>query len=677
MPTPPPVHAPDRATLMLLSAVILVAVLVHYSIASPVIATYALIVWALKTVAVFRNGRNPPRLLVLLLTILSFVLVLLLYGGWNGQKAGISFLVLLVSLKFLESNTLRDYYMVCLILFFIASSSFLFYSSLASIFIVLGYTICITALLIKISNPDTSALRQTLASSALIMLKALPLALILFFFFPRIQGNFGFIPSQDEINSENQLNNSLVAGEFANGAFDNSPAFRVEFDGQPPPFDQRYWRVKVMSEEQNFQWAVVKPNPEQLRLAQLREPLEPDSYADLETYSYQIIHEDTSDTYLPFLDYALSQSAGVQLNDHSVYQAEVEDGIFAYRGTSIGAPTVQIGQPVDYQALTKTISQPKVRTLALLSQWRRTSNSDQELVEKVYAHFEQSQFTYSLIPPSLGDNPVEQFLFETQSGYCEHYASTFTILMRWLGIPARVVVGYQGGTPNQVGDYIEVRYSDAHAWSEVWVNGQWQRVDPTAAITPDRIVYGMDALLSQWDGFSFGSDGDTSKALANFLNPNGFKKAYRQIKDTWNNVGYQWNKWVVNYNFAAQRELLESLGLEHRNSLYTLVGLVFAGTILLMMFYFWQLIPKPVKLGEAQQLYLDFVSRFKSHKVLKLAADTPNEFAAKAKLNFPEQGKEIDEITAYYLQMRYGREPGSIELFKRKVKKFKLKSRKK
>lgn len=677
LPTPPPAHAADRITLLQLSALVLVAVLIHFTIAKPIVGLYALIVWALKTFSIYRAGSNPPRLLVLLLTITSFALVLVLYGGWNGQRAGISFLVLLVSLKFLESKTLRDYYMVCLILFFLASSSFLFNSSLNSIFFVLGYSVLVTTAMIKITNPTPTPLWETVRTAASFMLKALPLAILLFFFFPRIQGNFGFIPSQDEVRGGNKLNNALLAGDLSNRAFDNSLAFRVEFDGATPDYNERYWRAKVMTKEQDFQWSVELPTAQAINAAKSRsqQALDPQS-AMADRFIYEVIHEPSSDSFVPFLDYVSKQAVGTQLNDHSVYRENKIDNVFAYRAVSSSATTIKSEGLIDVAALTRTQSIPKARTLALLSQWREQTSSDQELVDRVYQYFEQAQFTYTLLPPELGDNPVEEFLFEVQSGYCEHYASVFTLLMRWLEIPSRIVVGYQGGSQNEVGGFIEVRYSDAHAWSEVWVDGAWQRVDPTAAISPDRIIYGMDALMSMWDGVPLNGN-STGRALANYLNPTGFAKTFRQLTDSWGNIGYQWNKWVVNYDFDSQRHLLSALGLKHRNTLYTLVGIVVVGTIFFMLFYFWQLIPRAIRIAPAQQLYLDFVGHFKRHDLAKQLSDTPTEFAAKAQYKFPYHAKEIGDITNAYVQIRYGREKDNslnqIESFKQKVKRFKLK----
>lgn len=665
-------HAPDRVTLLQLAFIILIAIIAHFNIAKLFIAIFALLIWALKTGMIYQQLTKPPKFLVMMLTIVSIVMILLFYGGWNSQKAGISFLVILASLKFLEANTLRDYYVVCLLLFFLASSSFLFNSSLLNIIIVIIYVVLITSLLLKISSPTPIKLRSSLTSAGLIILKALPLAVFLFFFFPRVQGTFGFIPSQDEINSDNELSNSLVAGDFASGAFNNSPAFRVEFDGKIPSNNLLYWRVKVMTKEQNFQWQVTPPSPEQLRLAQLRQTPE----LKVATVSYRIVHEDSNDSYAPFLDYVSSQELGELLQNHSVYLSKKPDGIFAYRGSSTASPQFNQTENINNEQLLTTLSTPKARTLALLSKWRRETNNDKELVNAVFQHFAKENFHYSLEPPGLGENPVDEFLFDSKTGYCEHYASTFTILMRWLGIPARVVVGYQGGQYNSIGNYLQIRYSDAHAWSEVWLDGQWQRVDPTAAINPARIDYGMDAWMEFWLDNSIGSN-TTGRALADYLNPTGFASALRKVRDSWDNVGFQWDKWVVNYDFNSQKKLLNSIGLKHKDSLITLIGLVAAGTMLLMLFYFWQLIPQPIKIGEAQALYLNFVAKFKRHGINKALSDTPSEFAETAIAEFPNQAKDIKKITNLYLRLRYGRqqvndEPENLKNFKLQIKQFKV-----
>lgn len=654
-PSPPPPHPIARNTLLLIAAAVGVAVGLHFFLGHIVIAAYGLLIWLIKTVAIANNKTQPQRWLLMLLTIMSFLLVLLFYGGWNGQRAGISFLVLLASLKFLESQSLRDYFLVCLILLFLASASFLFNASGINISAVILFTLFVITLMQRLADPHPSGHAQTFKTASALTLKALPLAVFLFFFFPRIGGDFGFIPSQDEGRDDSHLQDSLVAGELASSAFSNEPAFRVEFEGQIPPNNLLYWRAKVMVDERNFAWQVRQPTEDALRSARTRSPS--DAAPQLQ---YQIVHEASKDKYLPFLDYALNPTTGIQLLDGSVYRFEKQDGPFAYQGQASASWNLpfesQQKRLANRSELLATINPPSPQVRRLLNIWKSEARNEVELVNQVLNYFRANQFEYSLTPPSLGDTPIDNFLFDTQSGYCEHYASAFTTLMRWLDVPARVVVGYQGGTRNLVGNYLQVRYSDAHAWSEVWINQQWQRVDPTTTATlgQQRIDQGMAALVASWQDSS-------GSALADYLNPSGFDQAWRRLRDGWDNLGYQWNKWVVNYDFDAQRELLKSLGIEHKNSLSTLIAILFAGTLLVLSFYFWQLFPKKSKLGDSQRLYLDFVDRLRRFKLEKQPSETPLEFAYRAGVQLPWHQQEIDLVTQTYLALRYGKEEGSIE----------------
>jgi transglutaminase-like putative cysteine protease len=673
LPTPPPAHTPQRSTLLLLGLVVAVPTFLHFLLGHPIIASFGVLVWAMKLVSIMRRNMMPPRWLVMLLTISSFLLVLIFYGGWNGQKAGISFLVLLASLKFLESRILRDYYMVCLILFFLASSSFLFNSSLQNIFAVLAYTTLVLSLMLKLADPEKSKSILPLSASTGILVKALPLAVLLFFFFPRIHGSFGFIPSQDDAQSGGKVNDSMVAGDFVNSAFSNEPAFRVEFDGSIPANAQLYWRLKVMEDERNFAWEVRRPSRNALELAQgLQDRRKSTASAEAEetVISYQIVHEPSRDNYAPYLDYAFNPDSGLQLQDYSVYRTRPESGVFAYNGAATFTPNLD-EDSVNRVKLLSTLSRPSARSLTLLDRWRRNAKTDTELVNQVMQFYRDNNFAYTLSPPGLGDNALDSFLFETRAGYCEHYASSFTILMRWLGIPARVVVGFQGGARNQVGNYLQVKYSDAHAWSEVWLDGRWYRVDPTSAsaLGEQRLEQGMDALISLWENGEWDTWQDGS-SLADYMNPGGVQRALQRLRDTWDNMGYQWNKWVVNYDFAAQSKLLSNLGFEHRNSLYTLLGILLASTLGLMLFYFWQLIPKAVKIEAAQQQYLKFLARCKKLGLEKALSETPNQFAEKAIQLSPDYAVQINSITKAYVDLRFGRNPGSVDALQDLVAEF-------
>jgi len=674
LPSTPPTHEAQRGTLLQLAVLIGFAVIMHFKIADPRIGYFAVIIYALKLGLVLRHKAAPNRLAMMLLTIVSLVLIIAFYGGWNGQRAGISFLVLLVALKFLESRGLRDYFVVCLILYFLAASSFLFDSSILSIVTVVIYTLMITSILLQLSNPTETHWSEPIKVGTLMVVKALPIAIILFLFFPRIQGSFGFLPSQDRAQNPSELADNLVAGDIAQSAFNNSLAFRVIFDGEIPSRDKLYWRAKVMPNERGFHWEVNDINSQD-RLTQ--KPTGVTATTAEATISYQILHEKSADKYLPYLDTAKKPGRGQLLNDFSVVQTKIESSTFSYSGISSPAPPTEILSERKINTLLQRQSQPSAKMQVLLTKFRDGAKDNQEIVARIYQHFENTPFKYSLMPPSLNEfEPMEDFLFGTQTGYCEHYASAFTILARWSGIPARVVVGYQGGRIINTSDspFLEVRYSDAHAWSEVWLDGAWIRVDPTATISPERIEFGMDALMELWDSGLLGSDA-AGLALSNYLNPKGVSKMLRDIQDSWRNITYQWNKWVLNYNFQKQQELLAGLGFKNKHNIYNLVAIMFGGAGLLLLFYFWRLIPRPVKRSEAQTSYLKFVAKFSKHGLSKYASDSPNEFAEKARQAFPHLSDDINKITDYFQQIRYGQTketPDKLLQLKRAVRTFKI-----
>jgi transglutaminase-like putative cysteine protease len=681
MPSQPPTHEARRDTLLQLAALIGVAVLVHFKIANLSIAFFALAIFALKTSIIIGKLSIPPRLVMMILTIASLGMVIYVYGGWNGQQAGISFLILLVALKFLESQSLRDYYVVCLLLYFLGASSFLFDSSILNIIIVLAYTLAITSILFQISNPAKVPLKKTLITSASMVARALPLAIILFFLFPRIHGDFGFIPSSDKANDASSLSDSLVAGEMASSAFNNELAFRVEFKGgNIPQRSQMYWRAKTMPTESNFQWIVSEPNINDFAAAK---EIKQSSNLEVGQWRYQILHEKSNDKYLPYLDYISTANKGRTLPDYSVYLARPETGAFSYEGSSTANASSatnfvsSFAAPRDREYLLALTSKPNAKLQRLLQQWRDGAENDTVIVDRVYKHFANNPFSYSLMPPPLDeDQPLSDFLFNTREGYCEHYASAFTVIMRMLGVPSRVVVGYQGGTSVNNDQFIEVRYSDAHAWSEVWIDDQWLRVDPTASISPERIKYGMEALMELWESGLLGSN-NIGRALENRLNPTGFNRTLRGLKDSWKNAAYQWNKWVVNYDFNTQRQLLEKVGVKHRNSVSALIVIMLASALTLLLFYFWQLVPRRIKRNKTQTQYLRFIRKFKRFKMTKENSETPQEFASRAVSLFPQRAGEINDITQTYYRLRYtelsGEREPTFDKFKLLVKKFKLK----
>ena len=655
-PTQPKSHKPNKSALRLIACIIGTALIWHFSIAHIVIALFAILPLLLKLVLINGHTQRPSRWLMTLLTVLSIGLIIVFYGGWNGQTAGISFVTLLVSLKFLESDSLRDYLVVCVILYFLAACAFLFDSSILSILGVSLFVLITTAAMQMLTYPGEIPLANPFKSSAKLLFTAIPLAILLFFFFPRIQGDFGFLPSQDKRTSTPGIEDSLVAGELAASAFDRSLAFRAEFEDRTPATHERYWRVKVLTGERNFQWEIA---PDKLVKIDEQPILGQGDLLPQSTFNYTILHEQSSDRYLPYLDYLNGFSDGVLLENTVVKLAKNEDRLISYSGSASTSrqyetPNSVLLPSLDNPEYLDTVAQPSLRMQRQLRDWRQSSNNSLELAQVVLRHFNTQEFVYSLMPPVLNESqPLEDFFFNTKIGYCEHYASAFTTIMRWLDVPARVVVGYQGGEFNAAGAFLEVRYSDAHAWTEIWVNNQWLRIDPTASVSPERIELGMEAFLQLWDGTRF-SNRTRSLALANYLNPSGVGAAFRFLQQSWANAGYQWNKWVVNYDVAAQRELLESLGLATGRTLTTLMLILAAGIALIVGV---QILPLLLRQGPKPAIETTLLNQFRK-QLRKAGIETNSGMTPRELLNAlseqtPNGRPEAAEVVQAYENLRF------------------------
>jgi transglutaminase-like putative cysteine protease len=281
------------------------------------------------------------------------------------------------------------------------------------------------------------------------------------------------------------------------------------------------------------------------------------------------------------------------------------------------------------------------RARALVAQWRAQGGSDRDIVSRALGLFREQPFTYTLEPPKLDADPVDQFLFETRSGFCEHYASAFTFLMRAAGIPARVVTGYLGGEVNPVDGYVVVRQSDAHAWSEVWLPGEgWVRVDPTAAVSPLRIERGLAAAVPEID--------------RSLLARNSFDWL-KQARYAWDAVANTWNQWVLGYNPDRQMRFLAQFGLAEvtwQNMVIILTavsGIIILALSLALLIRINAQRPDPV-----QRTYLSYCDAMAKRGAARKPSEGPRDFAARVSMQFPELRETAQKISALYVSLRYG-----------------------
>jgi hypothetical protein len=300
------------------------------------------------------------------------------------------------------------------------------------------------------------------------------------------------------------------------------------------------------------------------------------------------------------------------------------------------------------------------RTTAFAQELRRKFPDDRNLVAEVLTRFRNENFVYTLSPPLLGEHPVDEFLFGTRRGFCEHYASAFTVLMRAAGIPARVVTGYLGGEINPVGEYILVRQADAHAWTEVWLaNTGWVRVDPTAAVSPLRVERGIALALPRTDPLPIFVRGDYA--------------LLQRMRLTWDSITYTWNQWVLGYTPDRQRLFLSRLGFSEATwQTLAVVLMICAGIAVLIGAALALRDLRSARADAVKAAYDRFCHKLARHGLRRGATEGPRNFAQRAGKLHPEWSDAVAEITGLYVALRYGGDsrPDALQALKQRVRTF-------
>jgi transglutaminase-like putative cysteine protease len=583
---------------------------------------------------------HVPRL-PMWFTALLAVLLYRQYGTLFGRDAGSALLAAMLALKFLELRRLRDYVLSVLLIYFLIAIGFLYSQAMWLVVYLLAVFVLTTATLIRLAVPGARA-RFALRLAGVLLLQALPLMLAMHLLFPRLQGALWGVP-QDAYAGLSGLSDELHPGSIRELSLSEDIAFRAYFHGAPPAPAQRYWRTLVLWSTDGQRWT---------RGAEPRASLAYD--AQDAPLSYSIMLEPSNKPWLPALDLPVQAPPGTRLRAGFVLEATTP--VRERLGLELSAHTRYRMQQLGASEQRAALQRPErisPRILGLVAHWRATTHGDAELVRAALAYFRSENFSYTLEPPLLGDDPVDEFLFESRRGYCEHYASAFVTLMRVATIPARVVIGYQGGEYNPAGNYLMVRQSDAHAWAEVWLTDQgWVRVDPTAAIAPERIDYGADGLrrlLAR--GAQLG--GLRADALRDMLTLDVFERARQQLRLTWDAANSTWQRWVLGYTQARQRELLARLGFEdvHPAQLIGLLALLIA---LVMGVYVIATRPRAPRLDPLQRAYGHFCRKLGRIGLVRAPQEGALAFAERICRQRPELSASILTITHLYLRLRYG-----------------------
>lgn len=491
---------------------------------------YRFILW-------LRGESMPRRWQVLVLTFAGVGGIGLEYHSWIGPEAGVAFLALLYILKLQETRTQRDAMVLTILGYLLLLTHYLSSQTLLTggwMFVALFIN---TATMVRVHAGTQVPVGLMLRHTGLLLVQGIPLMLVLFILFPRLQAPLWSMPSMDS-KRHMGLSESMAPGSISELMESAEIAFRVRFEGETPPARLRYWRGPVLDRFNGRTWT----QSNYLSAPQI-------SYQG-PSWTYEMTLEPHQQQWLLAMDYAERASPDT-LVTRTFSLISRQPVMTRERLKVTSFPEAIPGINENPTILRETQALPargNPRARALAEAWKQEAASPEALVNRALQYFRQEPFVYTLKPPLLQENGIDQFLFDSRRGFCEHYAGAFVFLMRAAGLSARVVTGYQGGEENPVDGYLVVRQSDAHAWAELWIPGQgWRRVDPTAAVAPNRIERGVANALP------------AGEILPASLRPGmAFLKTLRLRWEAANNT---WNQWVLGYNQDRQQNLLSNLGI--------------------------------------------------------------------------------------------------------------------
>lgn len=599
-------------------------------------------------VQIFRMRAAFPGLLVKTgMVVATAAGVFMSRGVLIGLDAAATLLVATFMLKVVEMRTLRDARVLIYLGFFCVVVAYLYDASLPwALYSVLPVTALLTAM---IGLQQTRLVAQPLATLRLalaILAQALPLMLLFFVFFPRLEPLWSLpIPSN---KAQTGLAESMTPGDVAELGRSAQLVMQVSFEGPMPPRQALYWRAFTLERFDGGRWsqsemsrglpvAAWQPNGPQLR--------------------YRIIQQ-PGDRWLYGLDVAHTDLPGVrQMADFRLTRMQPLDRPLLYNVTSSpqAIRDLQLSEAIRRQDL-RLPANGDARTRQWAQELKARYPQPDALVQAVLQHFHDEDYHYTLKPPALGADSIDGFLFNSRAGFCAHYAGAMTYLLRAAGIPARMVVGYQGGELNPAGRYLTLRQFDAHAWVEYWQAGRgWRSADPTAAVSPLRIDQGPEAALA-------GDEEFLSDAPFSPLRLRHFSWA-NDLRLGWDNLNYGWQRWVLDYQSAQQLNFLNRWFKGLASSVLP-VGLL----VLLIVLALVLLKPWRRAVDSQLQVYQGFETLLARHGLPRAPGEGAQAYARRAGRHFAAQAAVIEAFSEAFIAQRYGGQPANLGQLRQQFK---------
>ena len=603
--------------------------------------TAAVLLW--RTRLAVANAPLPGRWVLVAVLGLAAALTLWTYHTLLGRDPGVTMAVVLMALKTLELRARRDAFVVFFLGFFLVLTQFLYTQTLpvAAAMLVSVWGL-LTALVLAHMPVGQPSLRQAAALSARTALLGAPIMVLMFALFPRIGPLWG-VPQDGR--SKTGLSNTMRMGTMAEVALDDSVALRIRFDGPPPPPQALYFRGPVLSRFDGIEWrpapaSPYAPSPDTLRTR--GQPLH-----------YEMTLEPLRLPVLPLLEAASEAPAidGYRVTALPALQWRTDRPVFervrfaaeAYtdfrHGPLAREPSLQdqLGLPPGYNP----------RTIAFAAAMRRepryANAGPRVLAQALLQHIRSAGYSYTLTPGEYGRDAIDEFWLDRRAGFCEHFAASFVVVMRALGVPARVVTGYQGTDPLPVDGYYIVRQSSAHAWAEYWESGTgWVRADPTAAVAPNRIDRG--SRLVPAPGLVADALGTVSPALL------------AQLRDGWEALNNRWNQWVLSYSRGQQLDLLKNFGFASpswEDLALLLIGVLSSLALAVAGWAWWDRRRVDPWVRQMERLR----GALRGLGLSAAAFEAPRALAQRVRSRFGAQGEALAALLDRLERQRYGRAP--------------------
>jgi len=647
-----------RASLTWLLASHVAVILPHVS-RIPLWMTLISIICVVWRIMVFRQrAAFPSKWIKNILVLAGLGGILFHYRTLLGAEAGTSLLLVMFDLKLLEMLKRRDAYVVVVLAYFVAATQFMFANGIATALYGFFSMTLVTAALLGLHQNSTH--RQPLRTARLatvLMLQAIPLMLCLFYLFPRIPPLWQMDPQQSRARLG--FSEEMSPGDVSELSKSDALAFRVEFSNKtqrPQPRDL-YWRGAVLTRFDGHKWRISEPERgmsipwvnwgnESIEYYWNRKSLRKQE----SMLEYTVIMEPHNSKWLFALDTPYSKSNDIGLTREFTLQSRQAVNetkryvMYSYLqyliDPELEAEMIQLntGLPSD--------SNPRTQQFAK-KLFAQSARDPKRYIYNILKWYNTDNFTYTLKPPKLTGHTVDEFLFTTQRGFCEHFASATAFLARAVGIPARVVVGYQGGEWNELGQHYLVHQYDAHAWTEVWFEHEgWVRVDGTGAVSPDRIERGFESALSEEHASELGPfSGSRVKHMP----------VLGRLRLAVDYMDFAWSKYVLNFDKDDQIKLFEKLfgGFDAQRAGLVMLS-VFAAVVGLLSLVIFSG-SSAQKLPQETRLYLEFCNRMAKRGFILGPGETPASFAHRIAAAAPELADSVHAFTSTFSTLCYAK----------------------